>query len=292
MDFHEEIIAIVKKKKLSEKELAKIKRELSLKYKLDKIPTNIEILLHATPKDLEQLKPKLLTKPVRTISGVAPVAIMTKPDRCPHGKCTFCVGGIGSPWGDVPQSYTGHEPATMRAMRNQYDPYLITFNRLEQYVIMGHSFDKIEIIIMGGTFPATSLEYQNEFILGIFKGMNDFSTFFFDEHNEFKFLEFKEFFELPGDIHDEERTKRVQQRILQLKSQTTSTIEQEQQKNETSNIRCVALCIETKPDWGFLDHGNRMLDQGCTRVELGIESVYDDVLKVTHRGLTAQDSKT
>ncbi|OGI64016.1 hypothetical protein A2642_00565 [Candidatus Nomurabacteria bacterium RIFCSPHIGHO2_01_FULL_39_10] len=275
----------------TQEDLNKIKRELAKKYGLEKSPTNIEILMSLPIEKIKEYQKILLTKPTRTISGVSPVAIMTAPSRCPHGKCTFCVGGIGSPWGDVPQSYTGHEPATMRAMRNQYDPYLITFNRLEQYVIMGHSFDKIEIIIMGGTFPATSLEYQNEFILGIFKGMNDFSTFFFDEHNEFKFLEFKEFFELPGDIHDEERTKRVQQRILQLKSQTTSTIEQEQQKNETSNIRCVALCIETKPDWGFLEHGNRMLNQGCTRVELGIESVYDDVLKITHRGHTADDSK-
>lgn len=121
--------------------------------------------------------------------------------------------------------------------------------------------------------------------------MNDFSDLFFDQNNNFKFLEFKEFFELPGNIQDEERTKRVQEKILKLKNKNKSTLEQEQLKNETSNIRCVALCIETKPDWGFLEHGNQMLRQGCTRVELGIESVYEDVLKITHRGHTTQDSK-
>jgi len=304
MDFHEEIIAIVKKKKLSEKELAKIKRELSLKYKLDKIPTNIEILLHATPKDLEQLKPKLLTKPVRTISGVAPVAIMTKPDRCPHGKCTFCVGGIGSPWGDVPQSYTGHEPATMRGMRNNYDAYLQVFSRLEQYILLGQNCEKVEIIVMGGTFTATPLEYQNEFILGIFKALNDFSTMFYNKSkkstsngkfnstlNIFDYLKFKKFFELPGDITNKEREERIKKKILALKFKKITSLEKEQKKNENSHIRCVALCIETKPDWGLLEQGNIMLDQGCTRVELGIESVYDDVLKYVHRGHNSNDSK-
>ncbi len=291
MLLYQELIAELKKNNLSEKQFAKLKRDLALKYKAKTIPTNIQILLHAPKEEIELLKPKLLTKPVRTISGVSPIALMTTPHHCPHGKCTFCPGGIGSPWGDVPQSYTGHEPATMRGIRNHYDSYLITFNRLEQYIILGHTVDKIEFIIMGGTFPATPPAYQEGFAYGAFKALNDFSDLFFDNEGNFRIEEFKEFFALPGDIHNEERTKRIQEKLLQLKQKTKTSLEEEQHRNETAKVRCVALCIETKPDWGFLEQGNEMLTQGCTRVELGIESVYDDVLLHTHRGHTAEDSK-
>ncbi len=288
-DFYEEIFQELRTKEISELQLTKLKRNLALKHKLKVIPSNINLLLHVKEEEIPFFKKKLLTKPVRTISGVSPIAIMTQPSNCPHGKCTFCPGGINSPWGDVPQSYTGHEPATMRGIRNKYDAYLQVMNRLEQYVILGHSFDKIELIIMGGTFPATSKEYQETFIKEAFQAMNVFSQYFFDKNNEFDPIKFREFFELPGDIKDKTRTQRLQQKLLQLKSSTT--LEQEQIKNETAHIRCIALCIETKPDWGFLDHGNEMLRQGCTRVELGIESVYDNVLTHVHRGHTTKDSK-
>ncbi|MEK6901305.1 MAG: tRNA uridine(34) 5-carboxymethylaminomethyl modification radical SAM/GNAT enzyme Elp3 [Nanoarchaeota archaeon] len=291
MDFYEEIIPELEQQDLSEKQITKRKRELALKYHLHAIPTNITILLHAPMENIESLKRTLMTKPVRTISGVSPVAIMTAPSKCPHGKCTFCPGGLNSPWGDVPQSYTGHEPATMRGMRNQYDSYLQVFNRLEQYVLLGHTFDKIEIIVMGGTFPAESMEYQTAFIWGTFKAMNDFSDLFFYTTGNMDYIKFKEFFELPGDIHDPERLKRVQEKVLRIKQATRFTLEEEQKRNETAQIRCVALCIETKPDWGFLEQGNIMLTQGCTRVELGIQSVYDDVLTVVHRGHTVEDCK-
>ncbi len=288
--FYAEIVPILLSENLSEKELSQLKRTLSQKHGLKRIPTNINLLLHAEPSDMARLAKKLITKPVRTISGVAPVAIMTKPDRCPHGKCTFCPGGIASPWGDVPQSYTGHEPATMRGIRNQYDAYLQVFNRLEQYILLGQAIDKIEIIVMGGTFPATPKEYQEEFIVGTFKALNDFSELFFDTNGEFNYLKFKEFFELPGDMHDEKRANSIREKLYALKAKNVVSLEQEQERNESVQVRCVALCIETKPDWGFLEHGNQMLRLGCTRVELGIQSVYDDVLKEVHRGHDSKDA--
>ncbi len=153
--FYKDILKKLASDESETKSWTKIKRELAQKYKLSDIPTNINILLNIPVEKIPLFREKLLTKPTRTMSGVSPVAIMTKPDRCPHGKCTFCPGGINSPWGDVPQSYTGHEPATMRGMRNDYDAYLQVFNRLEQYVLLGQTFDKIEIIVMGGTFTAT-----------------------------------------------------------------------------------------------------------------------------------------
>src|SRR3989338_996219 len=155
MDFYQEIIPALEQEEVTEKKIVSLKKELALKYRLDTIPTNIAILLHVPPSKVEAVRKKLLTKPVRTISGVSPVAIMTAPARCPHGKCTFCPGGMDSPWGDVPQSYTGHEPATMRGIRNNYDSYFQVMNRLEQYVLLGQTFDKVEIIVMGGTFTAT-----------------------------------------------------------------------------------------------------------------------------------------
>lgn len=288
----QEITELIKTQKIEDQEsLNNIKQGIAKKHKLSKTPTNIEILVSLPKEKIVTFKKILLSKPTRTISGVSPVAVMTAPDRCPHGKCTFCPGGLNSPWGDVPQSYTGHEPATMRGIRNNYDSYLQVFNRLQQYVLMGHTFDKIELIIMGGTFTATEKEYQEEFIYGLFKAMNDFSVLFFDPQEEFDFLKFKEFFELPGDMYNKEREQNIKKKLLELKHKTKTTLEEEQLRNETSQVRCVALCIETKPDWGFLEHGNEMLRQGCTRVELGIQSVYDDVLKFVHRGHTTEDSK-
>ena len=308
--FYKELISILKEKKLVKEDLHKLKIKLSKKYDLGKIPTDIDVLLNTNYED----RNLLVTKPVRTISGVAVIALMTAPHKCPHGKCVFCPGGPNSYYGDVPQSYTGKEPSTMRAIRNNYDPYLITMNRLEQYICSGHIPEKAEIIIQGGTFPAMSKEYQDYFVKHIFKAMNDFSDLFYDKErskkrseSKFNFKKFKEFFELPGDIYDKKRVASIKEKLLKLKEdglkkeksnnlkkeksrQYQCTIEQEQLKNETSKIRCVGLTIETKPDWGFLEHGNEMLRQGATRIELGIQTTKNDVLKVTNRGHTIKDT--
>ena len=288
----QEVLSEIKKLKgPAIKGIDQIKRDILKKYHLKRTPSNIELLLRVREEELGFYQKIFLGKPIRTASGVAPVALMTAPGSCPHGKCTFCPGGRGSPWGDVPQSYTGHEPATMRGMRNNYDSYLMTFNRLEQYILLGHTIDKVEFIIMGGTFPATPKEYQEGFIRGAFKALNDFSDLFFDREGNLKIKEFKEFFEFPGEMRDALRMQHIHEKLRQLKVRTNTVLEQEQRRNERAKVRCIALCIETKPDWGFLEQGNEMLRQGCTRVELGIESVYDDVLSFTHRGHTAADSK-
>src|SRR3989344_5180942 len=82
----------------------------------------------------------------------------------------------------------------------------------------------------------------------------------------------------------------VHERLLAVKNKEKRTLETEQERNETARIRCVGLTIETKPDWGKLSHGNEMLRLGCTRVEVGVQSVYDDVLHRTHRGHTFADT--
>jgi elongator complex protein 3 len=284
MDFYSEIISVLKEKEHSKKELNSLKNALSKKHRLKRIPTDAQILLHASAEDFKKLK--LVTKPTRTMSGVAPIALMTMPEKCPHGTCIYCPGGPGSVFGDVPQSYTGNEPSAMRSIRNHYDPYLIVFNRLEQYVVLNQNPEKTEVIIQGGTFPAYHKEYKEEFVMYIFKAMNDFSEMFYAP--EFDFAKFRAFFELPGDITDKNRTRRIQEKLLGFKG--NSTLEKEQGRNETAKIRCVGLTIETKPDWGLLEHANEMLEFGCTRVELGIQATDEKIIKFVNRGHTIQDS--
>ncbi|MGM5481543.1 MAG: tRNA uridine(34) 5-carboxymethylaminomethyl modification radical SAM/GNAT enzyme Elp3 [Nanobdellota archaeon] len=267
---------------LTKEDIAKLKVELCSTHKVKHIPTDIQIFLHAPEHFSSWLRTRLQTKPNRSLSGVAPIAIMTSPHPCPHGKCTMCPGGVDGEWGDTPQSYTGAEPAAMRGARADFDPYYQVFNRLEQYAVTGHIMSKVDLIIMGGTFPARSRSYQDEFVTYAFKAMNDFSDQFFDENGSFLLDTFKRFFELPGDIYDKERGARIRQRLDELKG--TSSLESEQVRNENSFVRCIGLTIETRPDWGLQVHGDVMLKQGCTRVELGIQSVYDDALSAVNRG--------
>ena len=290
--FIEEIIEIIKKQKPSKIKLSKIKTKLSKKYKLKKVPTDIEILLTAPINEIPKIKEYLISKPTRTLSGVAICAIMTKPFPCPHvkkgiGPCIMCPGGPDSVFGSVPQSYTGKEPATRRAIRNNYDPYQQVINRLEQHIVQGHIPDKLELIIMGGTFPSFPKKYQEDFIKYAFKAMNDFSTLFFKKH-KLDLIKFKKFFELPGDIYNEERAKRIKRRLMKLKAKTS--LKKEQLKNEKSKIRCVSLVIETRPDYATIKEANEMLRLGCTKVELGVQTIYNDVLKKIRRGHTVEDS--
>ena len=265
---------------MQNKNLDKLKIELARKYHLSKIPKNTELLIKNPKLDIK-------SKPSRTISGVAPVAIMTMPMKCPHGTCIFCPGGPGSYFGDVPQSYTGNEPASMRAIRNKFDPYLQVFNRLEQYALLNHNFEKCEVIIMSGTFLSYPQKYINNFIKFTYKAFNDFSNLFFIS-GKFQFNKFKEFFELNTNFKDLERIKKVQEKILKIKGECN--LEEEKLKNENSKCRIVALCLETKPDYGKEEHINEMLKLGTTRVEIGVQSLHDDILKITNRGHTLKDT--
>jgi elongator complex protein 3 len=140
----------------------RIKNQAAARYKLNYIPSNAEIIATMKPKEKRCLLPLLRRKTTRTMSGVTVVAAMTKPQPCPQDKpCAYCPGG---PTEGVPQSYTGHEPAAMRGSQNDYDPYLQVQSRISQLAAIGHNVDKIELIIMGGTFPATPPEYQTCFI--------------------------------------------------------------------------------------------------------------------------------
>ncbi len=279
-----EINKILSRKVLSKDELARLKIKLCKKYRVRKIPTDIEILLNTPANEIKKVKLSTFTKPGRTGSGVAVVAIMCEPRPCPHGACTMCPSMTNE---GVPQSYTGKEPATLRAIRNKFDAYLQVFNRLEQYIVMGHLPQKVELIIMGGTFPAYPRDYQINFVRDAFMAMNDFARMFFKE-GSFDINKFRRFFELPSDINDKKRLERLHKKILKLKKETS--LKTAQKENETSQIRCVGLTIETRSDYATLPHANLMLELGCTRVELGVQSVYERALKKINRGHTTLDN--
>ena len=132
---------------------------------MQRVPSDADILEHAGEDIYELVEPRLRTKPMRTISGVAPVAVMTSPADCPHGTCIYCPGGVEK---GSAQSYTGFEPASLRAATNKFDPFLQTSSRLTQLAAIGHPTDKIDLIIMGGTFTARETSYQECFIKGCF----------------------------------------------------------------------------------------------------------------------------
>jgi elongator complex protein 3 len=140
----------------------RVKIQIAAKHQLERIPSNAEIINALKPKEKLRLLQVLRRKTTRTISGVTVIAVMTKPQPCPQPEpCAYCPGG---PAQGVPQSYTGYEPAAMRGSQNSYDPYLQVRSRIEQLTAIGHRVDKVELIVMGGTFPATPVEYQTWFI--------------------------------------------------------------------------------------------------------------------------------
>jgi elongator complex protein 3 len=275
--FYDEIMVLLKQK-ISREKLLREKVRLTEKYKLRKVPKDIDILLNATPEERTWLK--LKTKPVRSIAGVAPIAIMSAPFPCPHGKCRMCPDHLKE---GIPMSYTGREPATMRGMRANWDAFIQVFNRLEQYIVTGHTPEKCDVIIMGGTMPSYPLSYQTGFVRDLLLAMNVFSDLFYI-NGELQLETFKEYFYLPGDVHDEQRSQRVYDRIKETKAQYEHvTLEEAQLRNETTVIRCIGMTFETRPDCGLLPHANLMLKLGATRIELGVQSVYDECLDSVYR---------
>ena len=221
------------------------------KYALPAVPKNSAILAAARPEEREALRKILLVKPGRTLSGVAPVAVMTSPAPCPHGKCLPCPGGPDHPF-HSPQSYTGEEPAAKRAREHGYDPFRQVQARLEQFEVLGHRVDKVELIVMGGTMTARPLEYQEEFVSRCIEAMNMY----------------------PGGAPA-------------LKPVPVPVVEGE---NERSQIRCVAITFETRPDWCRREQIDRMLGLGVTKVELGVQHTDDAILAYNRRGCTVEDT--
>ncbi|MBI0584510.1 MAG: tRNA uridine(34) 5-carboxymethylaminomethyl modification radical SAM/GNAT enzyme Elp3 [Methanomassiliicoccus sp.] len=170
MGYHEDLIRMMVSGEVGDKDaLQRAKIDLCRRYGLGKVPPNSETLALVGPEDLPKVEEVLRRKPVRTLSGVAVVAVMTSPAPCPHGKCIFCPGGVES---GSPQSYTGKEPAARRGASYGFDPYEQVRGRIEQLEAIGHRTDKIDLIVMGGTFTSRPAEYQVQFVRRCFDAMN------------------------------------------------------------------------------------------------------------------------
>ncbi len=242
MGFYDELASAFRSGKIETKDdLERWKSRLAKKYRIPN-PRNSELLRNLPEDVVERYRAILIKKPSRTLSGVAIVAIMTSPFPCPHGKCIYCPGG---PEKGTAQSYTGHEPAALRAAQHNFDPYEQTKARIEQLNTIGHPTDKIDLIIMGGTFTARPQRYQEWFVKRAFDAMNG-----------------------------------VEARNL----------EEAHLINEEAKNRCIGLTVETRPDWFTEREIDFALKLGATRVELGIQTVYDDILEKVKRGHTVRES--
>jgi len=143
--------------------------KICTKYALDRIPKNYEILSVVKEKDFEKLRRVLVRKPAKTASGVAVIALMPKPYACPHGRCTYCPGGIEF---NSPNSYTGKEPSSLNAIENAFDPKLQIMSKIEKLIAFGHDPSKMEIVIVGGTFLFMPKDYQINFIKSCYDALN------------------------------------------------------------------------------------------------------------------------
>jgi len=228
--------------KLTGRDVSLVKMQIADELGLKIIPSNSQIVHSLKPSERRKLLPVLRRKAVRTISGVAVVAVMTEPYPCPKGSpCAYCPGG--PPFG-VPQSYTGHEPAAMRGVQSNYNPYKQVRNRISQLEAIGHRVDKIELIIMGGTFPSTPKQYQECF---------------------------------------------VQRCLDAITKRKSDSMQQAKKYAETSRIRNVGITVETRPDWAKEAQVDHMLSMGVTRVELGVQNIYNDIYELVNREHIVED---
>lgn len=170
MDIIEELArALLEGRVDTREDLERLKRSVAAREGLDRVPTDTDVLAYLGDRVGPEALALLRTKPSRTLSGVAVVAVMSPPAPCPHGRCAYCPGGVES---GTPQSYTGKEPAARRASRAQYDGGRQTADRLEQLGGAGHAIDKVELVVMGGTFPAVEEPARSEFVKGCLDALN------------------------------------------------------------------------------------------------------------------------
>ena len=158
---------------LTEKQTKLEIKRICTKYSLDRIPKNHEILSTVNGEFYKKLQNVLLKKPVKTASGVAVIALMPKPYACPHGRCTYCPGGIEF---NTPNSYTGKEPVAINSIKNGYDANIQITSKLNQLHIFGHDATKIELVIVGGTFLFMPRDYQENFIKSCYDALNGFPS--------------------------------------------------------------------------------------------------------------------
>ena len=228
---------------------------------------------------------RLRMKPIRTQSGVAPVTVLTKPYPCP-GKCIFCPSDVR-----MPKSYLSSEPGAQRAAQHLFDPYSQSFSRLRTYYNIGHQIDKVELIILGGTWSYYPEGYQLWFIKRCLDALNDFSATTAEEipqpnESAFDFRRIEQ--QIDGRHLDRSYNQIVETYVESAgensESSTWDEVEKAQSRNENALARCVGLVVETRPDHLTPDELVRMRRLGTTKVQIGYQSLSDRVLRLNRRG--------
>ncbi len=197
--------------------------------------------IEADPRLLERIR----MKPMRTLSGVTTVTVLTKPYPCP-GKCIFCPTDVR-----MPKSYLPDEPGAMRGLEHAFDPYAQVRSRIQQLACVGHPTDKIELLILGGTWSSYRRDYQEWFVKRCFDAMNGPAT--------------------PHSSSAEARLGRGE-------------LVQAHTFNETTHHRNVGLVIETRPDEITPAELSWLRQLGVTKVQLGAQSLDDHILDINKRG--------
>lgn len=269
--------------------------------------------------DVPPFDPALLDrirlKPGRTSSGVTPVTVLTKPFPCP-GTCIFCPSDVR-----MPKSYLASEPGAQRAEQNHFDPYLQTFLRLEALRAIGHPTDKVELIVLGGTWSFYPEPYQIWFATRVFDALNDFGAGIdrrgevLDALGEATAGQERSGGEMAGggmtkggqsadrdrsyniavqDIYAAElrRAREAADAIAAGISArgpadefaTWDELEAAHRANETATCRSVGLSIETRPDHVTPAEIVRIRRLGATKVQIGVQSLDDAVLAANRRG--------
>ncbi len=217
---------------MAKKEIAK-GYAMSLPSNMELLKTYHEMIENESIEKMEWIEDLLRSRPVRSLSGIVNVSVLTEPYPCP-GNCIFCPTQEG-----IPKSYLDSEPAVMRAVLNKFDPYKQTKNRLKALKEMGHPIDKIELRIIGATWTAYPKDYKKEFIKRCFDAANQK-----DSDN------LKEAIEI----------------------------------NEEAKRRIIGIHIETRPDLIDKKEIKFMRELGITGCELGVQSIYNEVLEKNKRG--------
>ncbi|MDH5670922.1 MAG: tRNA uridine(34) 5-carboxymethylaminomethyl modification radical SAM/GNAT enzyme Elp3 [Myxococcales bacterium] len=241
--------------------------------------------------DSERLAQRLRMRPVRTQSGVTPVTVLTKPYPCP-GTCIFCPNDV-----KMPKSYLSREPGCQRAEQNRFDPYLQTYNRLEALRAIGHPTDKVELIVLGGTFSFYPRAYQRHFVKRCFDALNDFGRGRdgrAEAERQAAHVEYAADGEASAAVGESARYNLSVRRVLErehgpslLSSGESASAEElfaVQRLNEAAPCRNVGLVVETRPD--RID-GAELLELrslGCTKIQIGYQSLDDRILALNGRG--------
>lgn len=262
---------------------------------------------NVTPELEERFIRSVRMKPRRTASGVATITVITRPHIC-SSNCIYCPCDLR-----MPKSYLANEPACQRAELTFFDPYVQVAARLQALHQMGHSTDKVELIVLGGTWSDYPESYQYWFIKELFRALNewpnspnhiqerlDWYTSFGLQNTEEALSSFVA--EQQAAVFDDTVTynqafhklydaSQPHQRVWSQMQSTYDELVEQQHVNETAAARVVGLVIETRPDTITPDDLRMFRQLGCTKIQIGIQSTRQEILDANKRQMSVAQIK-